>query len=69
MDKQQVIEHIKNEKLIAIIREDNNDIAKSIIDRIVESEIKIVEITMNSDNPIELIRYIKLQKKKKRMKF
>lgn len=59
LNKNEVIEIIKQERLITIIRENNKEIAKKIIDRLIESGIKIVEITMNSDSPIELINYIK----------
>lgn len=62
MEKNSVIELIKKEKLIVIIRESDKEVAKKIIDKVIVAGIKIVEITMNSDSPFELIEYIRQKK-------
>lgn len=55
MDKNDVIQKIKKEKIISVIRCENQDVVEKTIDAIVESGIHLIEITMTTPNAVELI--------------
>ncbi len=55
MDKSQVIETIKREKLVSVIRANDTDDARKAIEILSECGIKIFEITMTVPNAVELI--------------
>lgn len=56
MKKSTVLETIKREKLVPVIRTDDTDDARKAIKILSESGIKIFEITMTVPNAVELIR-------------
>jgi 2-dehydro-3-deoxyphosphogluconate aldolase/(4S)-4-hydroxy-2-oxoglutarate aldolase len=56
MNKQDVLERIKREKLVPVIRTNDADDARKAIEVLSESGIKIFEITMTVPNAVELIR-------------
>ncbi len=55
MDKTQVLETIKREKLVPVIRTTNTDDARKAVEVLFDSGIKVFEITMTVPNAIELI--------------
>ena len=63
MDKMDVIQKIKKEKIISVIRGDNQEQIEKMINAIVEGGINLIEITMTVPNAINIIE--KLVKKYK----
>lgn len=55
MDKNDIVQIIKKEKMISVIRGENQNIVEQTIDAIVEGGIHLIEITMTVPNAIELI--------------
>lgn len=55
MDKKDIIEIIKKEKMISVIRGEKQNIVEQTIDAIVEGGIHLIEVTMTVPNAIELI--------------
>jgi 2-dehydro-3-deoxyphosphogluconate aldolase / (4S)-4-hydroxy-2-oxoglutarate aldolase len=55
MDKTQVLETIKREKLVPVIRMTNTDDAKKSVEVLFECGIKVFEITLTVPNAVELI--------------
>lgn len=55
MDKIDVIQKIKKEKIISVIRSENQEEIEKMIDAIVEGGVNLVEITMTVPNAVEII--------------
>lgn len=55
MEKQDVLDRIRREKLIPVIRADDTDDARKAIEILSECGIKVYEITMTVPNAVELI--------------
>lgn len=56
MEKENIIQIINKEKIISVIRGENQTIAEQTIDAIVEGGLHLIEITMTVPNAIELIK-------------
>lgn len=56
MDKIDVIQKIKEEKIIAVIRSESQEEIEKIIDAIVEGGIYLIEITMTVPNAVDIIK-------------
>lgn len=55
MDKIDVIQKIKKERIISVIRSENQEEIEKMIDAIVEGGVNLVEITMTVPNAVEII--------------
>lgn len=56
MDKNDIVKIIKSEKIISVIRGENQNIVEQTIDAIVDGGIHLIEITMTVPNATELIK-------------
>ncbi len=63
MDKCQIIEAIKKEKLISVIRYKDQEKIKKIVDSIVAGGINLIEITMTVQNAIDIIKKLAIKYK------
>ena len=59
MEKNNIIQKIKDEKIVAVIREKNLDILEKTVQAIIDGGIKLIEVTMTVPNALEMIQRLK----------